>query len=161
MSSAPLPVALAPQRLRPHSPFPLSRQPAAGHSPATLPASPRSGSAANPTTSLHRQGNQTALALSQLWRAHGGHRETYRRPTPTPLATLSRRSRRMKLQLPAPPLGAPNHPQAWCALLAPEPAVPSQPRPKIQFPPRATSTKTVLPLRFPTPVALPGASLTA
>src|ERR1019366_7140697 len=89
---APLPVALASQRLRPHSPLRLPRQPAAGHSPATLPASPCSGSAANPTTSLHRQGNKTALALSQLWRADGGHRETYGRPDPTPFATLSRRS---------------------------------------------------------------------
>src|SRR5271165_3208968 len=142
MSSAPLPVALAPQRLRPHSPFPLSRQPAAGHSPATLPASPRSGSAANPTTSLHRQGNQTALALSQLWRAHGGHRETYRRPTPTPLATLSLRSRSMKQPFPALSLGAPHHPQACRALLAPKPAVRSQPRPKIPFPPYANSHPT-------------------
>src|SRR5271165_1410110 len=151
MSSAPLPVALAPQRLRPHSPFRLSRQPAAGHSPAALPASPRSGSAANPTTCLHRQGNQTALALSQLWRAHGGHRETYRRPTPTPLATLARRSRRMKQPFPALSLGALHHPEACCALLAPEQAARSQPQPKIQFLPRATSTKAVLPLPIPTP----------
>jgi hypothetical protein len=67
----------------------------------------------------------------------------------------------MKLQFQAPPLGAPYHPQAWCALLAPEQSARSQPRPKIQFLPRATSTKAVLPLPFPTPVAVPGASLTA
>jgi len=49
----------------------------------------------------------------------------------------------------------------WCALLAPEQAARSQPQPKIQFLPRATSTKAVLPLLIPTPVAVPGASLTA
>ena len=47
------------------------------------------------------------------------------------------------------------------ALLASEQVIHSQSRPKIQFPSPATSTKTVLPLLFPTPLAVPGASLTA
>ena len=47
-----------------------------------------------------------------------------RRPTPTPLATLSLRSRRMKQPFPALSLGAPHRPQAWCALLASEQAHP-------------------------------------
>ncbi len=94
--------------------------------------------------SIRPQRNQTALALSQLWRAHGGHRETYRRPTPTPLATLSLRSRSMKQPFPALSLSAPHHPQAGCALLASEQAICSQPRLKIPFLPRATSTKAVL-----------------
>ena len=101
---------------------------------------------ANPTRSIHGPGNQTALALSQLWRAHGGHRQTYRRPTPTPLATLCLRSRRMKLPFQAPPLGAPHHPQALCTLLAPEQAARSQPRPKVPFPPYANSHPTNPPL---------------
>jgi hypothetical protein len=67
----------------------------------------------------------------------------------------------MKQPFPALSLGAPHRLQAWCALLAPEQAARSQPQPKIQFLPRATSTKAVLPLLIPTPVAVPGASLTA
>ena len=66
----------------------------------------------------------------------------------------------MKQPFPALSLGAPHHPRALCALLAPEKAIPSQPRPKFQFLPRATSTQAVLPLLFPTPTAVPGASLT-
>ena len=58
--------------------------------------------------------------------------------TPTPLATLSLRSRRMKLPFQAPTLGAHHRQQAVCALLASEQVIRSQPRPKIQFPPRAT-----------------------
>ena len=120
----------------------LSRQPAAGHPPATLPAGPRSSSTTNPTRSIHRQGNQTALALSQVWRADGGHRETYRRPTPTPLATLSLPSRRMKLPFQSPTLGAHHRRPVVSALLASEQVIHSQSRPKIQFPSPATSTKT-------------------
>ena len=44
----------------------------------------------------------------------GGHRETYRRPTPTPLATLSLRSRRIKLPFQAPTLGPHHRQQAAC-----------------------------------------------
>ena len=100
---------------------------------------------------------QPALALSPMWRSHDGHRETHRCPTATPLATLSLRSRRMKLPFQALSLGAHHRQQAVCALLASEQVIRSQPRPKIQFPPRASSTKTILPLLFPTPVAVPGA----
>ena len=78
----------------------------------------------------------------QLWRAHGGHREAYGGSDPAPFATLSLRSRRMKQPFPALSLGAPHHPQACCALLAPKPAVRSQPRPKIPFPPHANSHPT-------------------
>ena len=67
----------------------------------------------------------------------------------------------MKLPFQAPTLGAHHRQQAVCALLASEQVIRSQPRPKIQFPPQATSTKAVLPLLIPTPVAVPRASLTA
>jgi hypothetical protein len=67
----------------------------------------------------------------------------------------------MKLQFQAPPLGAHHRQQAVCALLASQQVIRSQPQPKIQLLPPATSTKTVLPLLFPTPVAVSGASLTA
>ena len=70
-------------------------------------------------------------------RADGDHRETYGRPTPTPLTTLSLRSRRMKLQFQAPPLGAPHHPQVLCTLLAPKPAVRSLPQLKTPVLPHA------------------------
>ena len=43
------------------------------------------------------QGTHPALALSQKWLPQGGHRETYACPAPTAFSTLSRRSRRMKL----------------------------------------------------------------
>ena len=67
----------------------------------------------------------------------------------------------MKLPFQSPTLGAHHRQQAVCALLASEHVIRSQPRPKTQFPSPATSTKTVLPLLFPTPVAVSGASLTA
>jgi hypothetical protein len=67
----------------------------------------------------------------------------------------------MKLPFQALSLGAPHHRQALCAPLASEQAIRSQPRLKIQSLTRATSTKEVLPLLFPAPVTVPGASLTA
>ena len=67
----------------------------------------------------------------------------------------------MKLPFQSPTLGAHHRQQVVCALLASEQVIHSQSRPKIQFPSPATSTKTVLPLLFPTPLAVPGASLTA
>ena len=48
----------------------------------------------------------------------------------------------MKLQLQA-PLGAPHHPQALCTLLAPKPAVRSQPRLKTPLLPHAHSHQTM------------------
>ena len=66
----------------------------------------------------------------------------------------------MKLQFHAATLGAHHRQQAVCALLASEQVIRSQPQPKIQSLPPATSTKAVLPLLIPTPVAVPGASLT-
>src|SRR6516162_3851453 len=68
-------------------------------------------------------------------------------------------SRPMKQPFPARSLGAPHHPQAWCALLAPKPAVRSQPRPKIPFPPHANSPKPILASLLTAPVAVPQASL--
>ena len=61
---------------------------------------------ADRTTTLPGSASQPALALSPMWRSHGGDRETYRCPAPTSCSTLSRRSRRMKLQSQAPSLGA-------------------------------------------------------
>ena len=46
----------------------------------------------------------------------------------------------MKLQ--AASLGAPHHRPAWCAQLAPNPALRFQPRLKIQFRPLANSSQT-------------------
>jgi hypothetical protein len=57
------------------------------------------------------QGTDPALALSQKWLPQGGHRETYACPAPTAFSTLSRRSRRMKLQI---------HALCWRAVLAPK-----------------------------------------
>src|SRR5712692_3431901 len=94
---APLPLACASQRLCPHSPLWLPRQPAARHFPAALPSTTRSPSAiAHRTRSLPCPGSESTSALSQMWRPHGGHRETYGCPDPTPFSALYRRSRRMK-----------------------------------------------------------------
>ena len=65
---------------------------------------------------------EPALALSPMWRPHGGHRETYRGPAPTPFSTASHRSRCMKLPFRSRSLGAFHHLQAWCALVAPPPS---------------------------------------
>ncbi len=48
----------------------------------------------------------------------------------------------MKLPFQALSLGAPYHPQALCAPLASEQAIPSQPRPKVSFPPQANYHQT-------------------
>jgi hypothetical protein len=69
-------------------------------------SSTRPNTAADRTTTLPGSASPPALALSPMWRSHGGHRETYRCPAPTSCSTLSRRSRRMKLQSQAPSLGA-------------------------------------------------------
>ncbi len=90
----------------------------------------------------------TAKETTPLWLCpncggpHGGHREAYGGSHPAPFATLSLRSRCMKQPFPALSLGATHHAQAWCARLAPKPAVCSQPRPKIPFPPHANSHPT-------------------
>ena len=47
----------------------------------------------------------------------------------------------MKLPFQAPTLGAHHHPQAWCALLASEQVIRSQPQPKIQFLPQQRQPK--------------------
>jgi hypothetical protein len=112
--------ASASQRLRPHSPLWLPRQPAARHFPAALLSTTRSSTAiADRTRSLPCPGTELILALSQMWRPHGGHRETYGCPDPTPFSTLSRRSRRMIRPFPSPSPGASDHLPPWCALLAP------------------------------------------
>jgi hypothetical protein len=159
MSPAPLPVTPASQRLRAHSPLriprqprratllPLCRQALAVLQPQTQPEAPPS------------QGNQTALALSQMWRADGGHRETYSRPTPTPLATLSRRSRRMKLLFQVPhsvPLTTRRQRAPY--LPSNKPSVPNLESQSRSYHTQTTN-KPVLPSHFPTPVAIPDASL--
>jgi hypothetical protein len=72
-------------------------------------------------------GRKTDVSDCQ-WRPHGGHRETYRCPAPTPLSTLSRRSPCMKPQFQTPSLGAPRQLPPWRALLAPQPSARFQPR---------------------------------
>src|SRR6202022_4133148 len=84
------------------------------------------------------------LALSQMRRPHGGHREIYRYPAPTPVSALSRRSRPMKLQFHSPSLGAPHPLPAWCALLAPKPATCFQARLELSPDPTQTTTKPIL-----------------
>jgi hypothetical protein len=84
----------------------------------------------------------TTLALSQMWRPHGGHRETYGCPDPTPFSTLSRRSRRRIRQFRSPSPGASHHLPPWCDLLAPNPATRFQPRLKLSPRPRANYNQT-------------------
>jgi hypothetical protein len=91
----------------------------------------RRSAIADRTRSLPCPGTEPTLALSQVRRPHGGHRETYGCPDPTPFSTLSRRSRCMNLQLPSPSLGASHHLPPWCALLSPKPATRFQPRLKL------------------------------
>src|SRR5882762_5722187 len=66
--------------------------------------------------------NHPTLALFQMWRPHGGHRETYGCPDPTPFSAHSRRSRRMIRPFRSPLPGASHHLPPSCALLAPKPA---------------------------------------
>jgi hypothetical protein len=87
-------------------------------------------------------GTEPTLALSQMWRPHGGHRETYRCPDPTPFSPLSHRSRRMIRKFRSPLLGASHHPPAWCALFALNPALPLQPQLKLLPQPHAPYHQT-------------------
>src|SRR5208283_2163622 len=147
-----LPVAPAPQGLRPHPQLRLPRQPPTCHSPAALLATSRCRVATpDRTTSLPYPGTQPALALSPMWWAHGGYRQTYGSPDPTPFSTLPFRSRRMKLLFQAPALGATHHSQAWCALLAPKTAVPSQPGLKPSLLPHANYNQTIPAFAFSSP----------
>jgi hypothetical protein len=70
------------------------------------------------TTSIGCQGTASSLALSQMWRPHGGHRETYHGPAPTSFAPLARRSRGLKLPFRSRSLGASQHLEASCAFVA-------------------------------------------
>jgi hypothetical protein len=88
-------------------------------------------SLADRTRSLPCPGTEPALALSQMWRPHGGHRETYCCPAPTPFSALSGRSRSMKLRFQARSLGAPHLLPPGCALLAPKPPAHFQTRLKV------------------------------
>src|ERR1019366_5919245 len=100
---------------------------------AALLATPRRSTAiADRTRSLPGPGTQRTLALSQVWRPHDGHRETYRGPTPTPFSTLSRRSRRMKPQFQLPP---------WCASPLPAGVRPSCPQTKLPVPNLASNSR--------------------
>jgi hypothetical protein len=53
---------------------------------------------ADRTSSILRPATQPqpTLSLSPMWWPHGGHRETYGGPDPTPFSALDRRGRRMK-----------------------------------------------------------------
>ena len=113
------------------------------------PLSPRSafnyGSSAaiaDRTRSLPCPGTEPTLALSQMWRKDGDHRETYCCPTLTPLSTLSPRSRRMIRQFRSRSLGASHHLPACCALLAPKSATRFQPRLKLLPPSYGTNNQT-------------------
>src|SRR5271166_509147 len=91
--------------------------------------------------SSHRRPNQNpplspASALSQMWRTHGGYRETYRGPAPTPFSIFSCRSRRMKQQFQAPSLGEPHRRPALCALPVRKQPLPFHPRRKISVLPQ-------------------------
>ena len=104
------------------SPLWLPRQPAPRHFRTALLSTTRGSTAiADRTKDLPCPGTdpEPILALSQVWRKDGDHRATYRRPAPTPLSTLSRRSSRMKLQLQPPSLGASRHLPVGYPLLAP------------------------------------------
>jgi hypothetical protein len=121
--------ASASQRLRPHSPLWFPCQPPARHPPAALLSTTRSSKTiADRTRSRSCPGTEPALALSQMRRPHGGRRETYRCPDPTPFSALSRRSRRMIRPFRSPLSGASDHLPPGCALLAPKPATRFQPR---------------------------------
>ena len=107
----------------------------------------------------HSELFQPALALSQMRRPHGGHRETYCCPDPAPFSTRPPRSRRMIRLFRSPLSGVSNHLPPWCALLAPKPAPHFQPR--LQLLPRPhtnyNQTNPASPL-FP-PLPLPEAFL--
>ena len=102
------------------------------------------------------------MAVSSMRWPHGRHRETYCRPVAAPFATLSRRSRHMKLQFQPPSPVASRHLQALCALLVLKPAISFQPRLKILPRPTHATTKPILTSLFPAfltvPEALPIAS---
>src|ERR1019366_8348275 len=106
-------------------------------------ATPRRSTAiADRTRSLPGPGTQRTLALSQVWRPHGGHRETYRGPTPTPFSTLSRRSRRMKPQFQLPPLVHLTTSRRGAPFLPPNQAGRPQPRLKLSPQPHANYHQT-------------------
>ena len=97
---------------------------------------------AHRTRSLPCPASEPTFALSQMWRPHGGHRETYGCPNPTPFSTLPRRSLRMIRKFRSPLLGASHHPPAGCALLAPKPAPHFQPYLKLSPQPHAPYHQT-------------------
>jgi hypothetical protein len=94
-----------------------------------------------------------------MWRPHGGHRETYGCPAPTPFSTLSRRSRRMKLQIQAvcrcasPPAGVVRSSCPQTRLSA------SNLRSKSRSHHPQTTTRPILPALLFTPRLLPCAFL--
>ena len=133
------------QRLCPHSPLWLPRPPAPRHFPAALLSTTRSHTAlADRSKNLPCPRTEPTLALSQMWRPHGDHRETYGCPDPTPFSTLPRRSPRMIRQFRSPLLGASHQPPAWCALLAPKPDPHFQPHLKPSPQPPQNITKPIL-----------------
>jgi len=139
MSSCALPVASASQRLRPHSPLWLP----ARHFPDALLSTTQSTTPiADRTRSFPCPATQPTLALSQMWRPHGGHRETYGCPDPTPFSALSRRSRRMIRPFRSPLPGASHHLPPSCALLAPKSAPRFKPHPELSPQPHANYRHT-------------------
>ena len=77
-----------------------------------------------------------------LTSAHGGHRETYGCPDPTPFSALSRRSRRMIRPFRSPLPGASHHLPPSCALLAPKSAPRFKPHPELSPQPHANYRHT-------------------
>jgi len=82
------------------------------HSPAALLSTTRRRTTvAIRTRRAATQAAEPALALSQMRRPHGGHRETYRGPAPTPFSALSHRSHCMTLPFRSLSVGASHHPR--------------------------------------------------
>lgn len=93
---APLLAGPAPQGLRSYPPLRLPRQPSALHSAAALLPSTRHSSTADRTRNIYGSGIEPAVALSQVWWTHAGHRTPHSSPDSTPLSTSADRVTGMK-----------------------------------------------------------------
>ena len=88
-------------------------------------------------------GTESTLALSQMWRPHAGHRETYGCPDPTPFSALSRRSRRVK------PISQNRKPRSVFRLDPPSCALPS--KKVLVLDPESVSTAIIFYFNHPLP----------
>lgn len=115
------------------------------------------GAAADRPRNLRDQATPPALALSQVWRPDGDHRETHRCPNPTPFSSTVGDHCRMKSFAPARELSVFHHASPPCAL---------RPIQSLLMAPSHPSPPTVLPfchlpdvccylLRLPTPLRAP------